>query len=427
MKDTRIRHEICTKRGLTTRLFAALLIGLLLCTASSCINVFRDKGKSSDNADADLQIGKAVRVYDDYLADEPSIRVLLLKDVKEFSIAVSSPFELFSSGTPPHGDTRKPLKSYGKLSRTVVTLTNTHIHIGTNRHKRETIEIVTADGGTININGAEYGGKVIIVPQTAGTFLVIEEAGVEDYLMGVLGSEMPSSWQPNTLFAQAVAARTYILYKKKKRRSLTHHIGKLDLAYKGKQNTNKTTEKIVNKSRGIIMVYNWEIFPGYFHSTCGGHTEDVYHVFKKKSIPPLSGTSCGYCNSSKYYRWQTDINKDELAKKLSTSGNKIYSIQSISTLNPGPGGHAEVIEVHSRTKRERVDANKFRLLAGPNKLYSTAFTVNVNQNSITMKGKGWGHGVGLCQYGAQGMGISGFKWHEILKHYYPEIDLLKIY
>ncbi len=74
-----------------------------------------------------------------------------------------------------------------------------------------------------------------------------------------------------------------------------------------------------------------------------------------------------------------------------------------------------------------MNANVFRLLVGPNYLYSTAFDSKNNGKSITFLGRGWGHGVGLCQYGAQAMAEKGFQWTAILKHYYPKIELVRVY
>lgn len=383
-------------------------------------------------------------MYDDYLKAAPLIKILLLKDVKEFSMAVTSSFEIFSLNSPlnrgvndaPSGaipvsaqtnNVRKPLKRYNGLQRSTVTLTNSGILIGSTEFKTETIEIAAENDGEIEINNVNYWGTIEIIPQVNGTFLVIEETDVERFLSGVLGSEMPLSWEKNTLFAQVVAARTFAVYQKKKHNSGIYHINRLDLAYEGRLSEDKKARELVNKSKGIIMVYNWQIFPGYFHSTCGGHTEDVYHVFRERSIPPLAGVSCGYCESSKYFRWQTDVKKEDIEKKLNGLNKKTGSFVSIKPVDLGTGDHASTIEILSSTKTERIDANAFRLLIGSNKLYSTAFTVQNNGKDLQLYGKGWGHGVGLCQYGSQKMSLLGFKWYEILKHYYPGIDLVKIY
>ncbi|MGR3221348.1 MAG: SpoIID/LytB domain-containing protein [Candidatus Anammoxibacter sp.] len=392
---------------------------------SSCIKVFKQEGKPGSDSATTLEIPQEVYIYDEYLKASPQINVLLLNNAKEFSLTISSPFEIFSLDDP--SGNRKSIKKHNKLPESRVTLTNTHILIGNNRYKRGTIELVVKTGGKIKVNNNSYRGTIKIIPRVNGKFLVIEGTDVESFLQGVIGSEMPASWPKNTLFAQTVAARTYVLYKKKKRNADMYHINKLDLAYKGILNENSKTRDMVNKSKGIIMVYNWQIFPGYFHSTCGGHTEDVYHTFKEKSIPPLAGVACGYCKSSKYYRWQTDVNKGALGTKLHKRYKTVTSFSSIRPVDIGPGGHAATIEIRSSSKTKKIDANTFRLLVGPNKLFSTAFTVKNTGMNLKLSGKGWGHGVGLCQYGSRGMGKLGFKWFEILKHYYPKIDLVKIY
>jgi stage II sporulation protein D len=186
-------------------------------------------------------------------------------------------------------------------------------------------------------------------------------------------------------------------------------------------------KKIVNKSRGIVMVYNWELFPGYFHSACGGHTEDINHVFKLKSIPPLSGVECGHCNKSKYFNWKTELGKNDIENKLSNSKTKLNKIRSLVTEEIGPGGHCSTIKIEDSVGTKRINANDFRILIGPNNLRSTSFRVKDDGRSFVFEGSGWGHGVGLCQYGTQDMAKSGFKWFDILKHYYPKIDFVKIY
>lgn len=428
---------------LSRHLVAIIVIALSFLT-SSCIERFKSGGQPGN----EYNISQHVYIYDEYLKGDPQVKVMLLKKVKEFSIAINSPFEIYSmqpgqvqSGINPLFDSgskmdtmedgvdynRKLISKHGSLLKTEVTLSGTHIQIGTISLNREAVEISAVTKGSITVNDTNYWGKVHIVPQVDDTFMVIEETELEDYLEGVIGREMPSSWTKNTLFAQAVAARTFALFQKKKHKNGTYHLSKLDMSYGGRDKEEKRTRDIINKSKGIIMVYDWLLFPGYFHSTCGGYTEDVNLVFKEKSIPPLSGVMCENCGASKYYRWETDIDKDEFAQKLSNYKVKVSRTLSVKPLEPGKGGHATTISVSDSSGTKNIEANTFRLLIGPNKLYSTAFYAKSNTDSIKFTGRGWGHGVGLCQYGAQKMGISGSKWYEILKHYYPKIDLVKIY
>lgn len=96
-------------------------------------------------------------------------------------------------------------------------------------------------------------------------------------------------------------------------------------------------------------------------------------------------------------------------------------------VNPGAGNHGSRVEIASANGSKEMNANDFRLMIGPNNLLSTSFQAKNNGKSITFTGKGWGHGVGLCQYGAQSMAEKGFKWAEILKYYYPKIELVRVY
>jgi stage II sporulation protein D len=375
---------------------------------------------------------ETVYKYDKYLKAPPGIRVLLQKDVKKTEIEISHPYnisdlnsnKILVSGTNlpksviflKSGEFRiKPQASYS-TSEASTTFVKTSSNVG-----------IVSDKGFIKIDKSKYRGKLILVPQNKERFSVLEEIGIEEYLPGVIEGEMPTMWQDDAIQAQVIAARTYAIYQKKIKNNALYHINKLDLAYNGSYNYQPKTKEIVDKSRGTVMVYNWELFPGYFHSTCGGHTEDINIVFNLRSIPPLSGVDCGYCNKSKYYNWRTNLKKDEIERKLNSAKFKVKKINRIVTEKAGLGGHSSTLKIEHSGGTKRVNANEFRLIVGPNNLRSTAFKVNNNGSSVIFDGSGWGHGVGLCQYGTQGMANSGFKWYDILKHYYPKIDLVKIY
>ena len=375
---------------------------------------------------------KSVFKYDKYLKKPPDIRVLLQKDVKETEIEISHSYsisdldsnEILASRTNlpksviylESGEFRtRPLTSHS-TSEASVTFVKTNSNVG-----------IVTDSGFVEIDKSKYRGKLILVPQNKDRFSVLEEIDIEEYLPGVIEGEMPIMWLDDAIQAQVIAARTYAIYQKKNKNNAMYHIDKLGLAYNGSYKYQPKTKEIVDKSRGTVMVYNWELFPGYFHSTCGGHTEDINTVFNLRSIPPLSGVDCGYCNKSKYYDWEINLKKDDIEKKLNNAKLNVKEITNIVTEEIGPGGHCSTIKIEHSGGTKRVTANEFRLIVGPNHLRSTAFKVKNNGSSLTFDGNGWGHGVGLCQYGTQGMANSGFKWFDILKHYYPEIELVKIY
>ncbi len=375
---------------------------------------------------------EAIYKCDKYLIKPPDIRVLLKNNIRETEIEINRPYNI----TDYNG--KEILASGTKLNRSVIFVESGEFRtrpITTDSTYRNSATFAMADGivsiitksGFVKINKLKYRGKLILVPRDNNRFSVLEEIGIEEYLPGVIEGEMPVKWKNDAIQAQVVAARSFAIYKVKSKGNALYHINKIDLAYKGSYMNQSKVKKIVDKSRGTVMVYNWELMPGYFHSACGGHTEDVSHVFNLKSIPPLSGVDCGHCNNSRYFSWKMKLGKKEIEKKMSTTKIKVKSVRKLITEEIGPGGHCSTIKIEHEGGTKRINANDFRLLVGPNSLRSTSFKVKDKGRSFIIEGSGWGHGVGLCQYGTQDMAKSGFKWFDILKHYYPKVDLVKIY
>jgi stage II sporulation protein D len=234
---------------------------------------------------------------------------------------------------------------------------------------------------------------------------------------------MPNHWKPEALKAQAICVRTFALYLK----GIGVNINSLHLAYRGTKKETPELKRIVAQTRGIVMLYKGDLFPAYFHSTCGGHTEDANLVFGKDGIPPLRGVKCDYCKDSKYYQWKREISKQELEKGIRKAYPSLKDVWEVRPLGRGPGRHISQVEIKYASGSQRMNANEFRLLVGQNHLLSTAFEVADGGKTLKFSGKGWGHGVGLCQYGAGGMAENGSTWQEILKKYYPGVELVKIY
>ena len=375
---------------------------------------------------------EAVYKYDNYLKTPPSIRVLLHNDIKEIQIEINQPFSISDFKSDEILADRVSLKksvmylNSGDFRTRPLTSDSTH-NAPTTFVKANGLVSIFTNNGCVILNKSKYCGKLILVPKENDKFSILEEIGIEEYLPGVIEGEMPAMWNEDALQAQVIAVRTYAIYKRKTKANALYHINKLDLAYKGSYMNQTKTKEIVDKTRGTVMVYDWELFPGYFHSTCGGHTEDINLVFNLKSIPPLSGVDCGYCNNSKYYHWKKKLGRNTIQNKLNSTKSKVKEIRNITTEQIGPGGHCSTIKIDHAGGTKRVNANDFRLLIGPNNLRSTSFSIKNSGSSFIFEGSGWGHGVGLCQYGTQNMAKSGFRWYDILRHYYPEIDLVKIY
>lgn len=361
-----------------------------------------------------------VHDYGPLMDKMPVVRVLLVNDKREAAVAIHGSYQITGSLT-------NIIEQGQGLQKCAISISDGGINVGDKHYNHSEIRIATQQDGGIELNNVRYRGEIRILQQFNNKFSVIGETDVEDFVSGVVGSEMPSSWEEDALRAQAVAVRTYVMYKKKVRRDEVYHLDLQELAYRGVAGETARVSSMVQDTKGVVMVHNWNIFPAYFHSTCGGHTEDVHHVFGKDSIPPLSGVECNYCNNSKHSQWSKDISKSAIEKKLQDANVSISSIRAVRAVNPGAGNHGSRVEITTANGTKEMNANDFRLMIGPNNLLSTSFQAKSTGKNITFSGRGWGHGVGLCQYGAQAMAQKGFPWAAILKHYYPEIELVRVY
>jgi len=354
------------------------------------------------------------------LKETPKVRILLMDKAQKATLSINGYYTITGS--------LSNVLDHGKdLEQTTIFVKNGRFHIGNKWYDTSELQIKNIHDNGIRLNKNKYQGTIRFVRQTNNRLSVIEEIDLEHFVASVLGCEMPQAWEDDALRCQSVAIRTYVENRRKRENNAPYHLGKWDLAYKGISGETPRIRKLALETKGIVMTYQGKIFPAYFHSTCGGHTENVEHVFGKENIPPLSGVKCGYCNDSKYYTWSVDIKKSIIEQNLKKAHVNVSRIYSIQTVEPGRGGHYSMVKINSANGSEKLNANKFRLLIGPNSLYSTAFWTKNNGSNITFFGKGWGHAVGLCQYGAQGMAKKGQQWQKILEHYYPGMELRRIY
>ncbi|MEE9200633.1 MAG: SpoIID/LytB domain-containing protein [Candidatus Brocadiales bacterium] len=343
---------------------------------------------------------------------------MLLKDARAARLAVHAPYKVFdlSSG--------KLLLDGNELGKTAVSFRGNEFILGRERFRTAGVKLTSSRDGAVELDGTRYRGEMLLFAQPSDGLKALNRLDIEKYIQGVLGSEMPAYWDDEALKAQAVCARTYALGLKMKGKDLNA----LHLAYRGTTNENRRLNKIVEETRGIVMFYDGSIFPAYFHSTCGGHTEDAVHVFGDDTLAHLRGVECGFCDRSKYYRWKVDVSKADLEKKLRKKYPQLRGVYTVVPVDPGYGGHSSRVRIKHAGGELEMGANDFRLLVGPKVLFSTAFSVQDNGKARRFSGSGWGHGVGMCQYGAQKMAAKkGARWNEILRHYYPGVELVKVY
>ena len=255
----------------------------------------------------------------------------------------------------------------------------------------------------------------------------IKNFNIEDYIIGVVAAEMPASFEPEALKAQAVAARTYAMYKKETR-NLDYDliIGTKDQAY-------QTNEELLKKwgvsffknylkvrdavlaTEGEILTYNGQTINAFYFSMSNGYTENVESVFKS-DLPYLKSVPSTWDNESiKNYEFTKTISKEDFCKSLEIPcyNIKIENIQKTSS------NRVASLTINDKTFL----GTKVRSLLG---LRSTDFTIECLDNDIKITTKGYGHGVGMSQYGANGMAKENHNYKEILNYFYQNTEISKI-
>jgi stage II sporulation protein D len=263
----------------------------------------------------------------------------------------------------------------------------------------------------------------------------------------VAGAEMPNYWEPEALKAQVIAARTYCLYTKKRFGSnRSWDVGKTAAhqVYKGLVAESSAIWNAVNQTTGMVLTCKQndekeEIFPAYYSSTCGGHTENSKNVFGE-SFKPLTGVPCPYCQDvakPKFFFWpMIKYDKTEVTDRLFRRYEKIKQLGDITDIKIakqsdfGDFSRMAMIELHgSSGRKEFIRAEDFRLAIDSTgrKIKSACFKLEDLEDSWAfLSGRGWGHGVGMCQCGAEGMARQGKTAEEILSYYYPKTKILTI-
>ena len=323
--------------------------------------------------------------------------------------------------------------------------------------------------------------RVMVISEN---LFIVNEIGLESYLMSVATSEMSGECPISLLEAQTIAARSWIIAsEEQKHRALGIDACNDDCCqrYQGTKNISDSAQLAVNKTRGIFVTYNDEICDTRYSKSCGGISESNENVWgdvpkkylrsifdnKRNNAIDLSHKNNlqnwflkpqeSYCNNEhvnknelkrylgsvdeerEYFRWQISYSHEELTKIINDKLDKSFdSIVRLTPLKRGASGRITKLEISGKKNdslHKLVLYNEYdiRDALHPKFLYSSAFIINANSNTlsdvekITLSGGGWGHGVGLCQIGALGMSLNGKSSKEILKHYFSSIKIKRFY
>lgn len=330
---------------------------------------------------------------------------------------------------------------------------------------------------TVYFNTRNYRGNIYIKRLASGAVNVANELTFEQYLYGVVPSEIPSSWPKESLKAQAVAARNYGLYNISKHTQDGYDVcsGTHCQAYNGFSAEKPSTNQAVDETAGKFILYNDKLIPAYFHSSSGGRTENSENIWSY-NLPYIRGVDDSYGLGSPYDNWTKKFDKADIKAKLLAKKYDVGDIINLIPLETSINGRVTKLQVVGTNGSQILEKEKVREVLGYSDLRSTWYTISTDadlfvkdgsnnkpslsrasgiyvlsasgtskldstdntvhikdqsgviEKSIipqfyTFNGHGWGHGLGMSQYGAKGMAEAGFNFIQILEHYYTGTEV----
>jgi len=268
-------------------------------------------------------------------------------------------------------------------------------------------------------------------PKQPRTCDVINELQLERYLIGVVNGEFNSKWATSAIEAQVIAARTYALNEMQRTRQAHFDLESSvkDQVYDGSKKEDHLAARAVQTTRGKVLVAaadSSQPMRTFYHSTCGGLTELPEKVWGRFFPGLKRRVSCPFCKESPKYKWQVELTAEEMQKKLGLPEAHKRIFQLI--LEPEEGGRVRTVKwVPSQGVPQVFSGVEFRKRLGTKDFPSSRFEVTRLGDRFVFRGGGYGHGVGLCQWGAKVMGEQGYSSEAILRHYFPDARMKVLY
>lgn len=283
----------------------------------------------------------------------------------------------------------------------------------------------------ISSEGNRYPQNLRIIFKDNSKMDLIGDLDMEEYLKGVLPSEMPASWPIESLKAQAVASRTYVLHQIGEKKHLHFDVDNdvMDQVYKRKRLPKKWQDKVdiaLRTTRSMVITRNQRAVKAFFHSHCGGHTEMAANVWPGSL--GFESVKDPFCKRNAPFQWKTGKTYKAIeAAYLKKSGDhEVRDLYSVQMGEKNESGRIESLYLFFKNKKiRRWSATEFREAMGYSNVKSTRFQIQMRDKEVFISGSGYGHGVGLCQHGAKIMAKKGKDFHQILSHYYPRTYLAK--
>ena len=316
---------------------------------------------------------------------------------------------------------------------------------------------VDTPAGFLSVNSNPL-REAIVLYSNSKTCEVVNHLSIEKYLIGLVNAEFSSKWSPEAIGAQVIAARSYAFYKILESQKRHSHFDVestvADQVYEGPLSEDHLATHSVQKTRGVVLMVQAQEglkpLKAFYHSTCGGETELPENVWGTKQLGFKRRVRCLWCRKSPRFQWNARLSSREILDGLSKgaraegvpagwpadwstlmSRGQLVAVNEV--LDPSVTRNSKIhLSIRDGSVKNgiftlNVTAARFRAWLGNLTLKSTRFQIMPANGKWKVHGVGNGHGVGMCQWGAKTMGERGYRTTDILKNYYPDAVLKKLW
>ena len=355
-------------------------------------------------------------------AEQLSLRVAIEQDQSQIKIGSSTDATLTDSS----GQALAPIPAMN-----AVMTEAKDGHIAVNQLQANEACVKPSGDGYVFIGDRWYRGTTCVVP-TSGGLTAVNYVDLEQYLYSVVGSEMPTDWSLEALKSQAVAARSYVLFQRNSGANAVFDVGNTTAwqVYGGLGEESASTRAAVDATRGQVLTYQGQIIDAVFHSCAGGRTENVEDVWSNP-LPYLRSVESPDADAPNCH-WEKTVSMTELKQHYNDIGN----IEAMLAEKTTAGGRIVKIRLRGSEGERVIDGDDLRdvlgLRSAPFQIIpqlgqvASAGNVASAPTSFELTGQGFGHGIGMSQWGAYRLAQNNWNYAQILLHYYTGAALAKI-
>lgn len=352
-----------------------------------------------------------------------TVRVLL----KTVPASVHEPLRIGTTGKKLQlYDDNRSLKKTNNVAALKVQQKKGHLLVNGKKYQQGKLYVASQDGH-MQCDDRHYDGIISLVLYKH-ELLIINEVPIEEYICSVLHTESWPGWplEVNKLFA--ITSRTYVISMideaKKTGRLYDVHNCNRHQTYQGVHDK-KILKDAVKQTEGVVMTHNKKPIIAMFDSCCGGIVPANMQGVNFSDAPYLARPyACTYCKPCKIYSWKASFNYDELTERLKQYLPKKARVTNIVIVKHDKAGLAQQLLIQCGKKKIYIDGKQ--LYSAFKEIKSFCYSITKDKKGITFNGRGYGHHIGLCQWGAREMVRSGWDYKSILKFYYPNVGFVKL-